>query len=83
MQQCKQVVPFERLEFHSAFREVNRDIVLMEHEGWREEIMQLFASLNLSMLASELQKEKEVREEKKEEYIASWKEKNRQIQQDA
>jgi bifunctional DNase/RNase len=59
MKQFVQALPFERLELHSEFREVNRDIVLNEHKGQKEDLMQLLASLNRSMHESELQKEKE------------------------
>jgi RNA polymerase sigma factor (sigma-70 family) len=82
MQQSQQAIPFERLEHHPEFREVNRDVVLNEHKGRREELMQLFASLNCSILESELQEEKEVREATTKENIASWKEQHRQNQQD-
>jgi uncharacterized protein len=37
MKQYEQALPFERLELHSEFREVNRDIVLNEHKGQKEE----------------------------------------------
>ena len=46
MKQFEQALPFERLELHSEFREVNRDIVLNEHKGQKEDLMQFFASLN-------------------------------------
>ena len=82
MKQFEQALPFERLELHSEFREVNRDIVLNEHKGQKEDLMQFFASLNRSILELELQKEKEEREETKREYIASWKEEHRQNQQE-
>ncbi len=78
MPQFEQALPFEQLELHAEFREVDRDIVLNEHRGQREELMQLFTSLNCSILESELQKEKEEREATKKEYIASWKEQHRQ-----
>jgi RNA polymerase sigma factor (sigma-70 family) len=69
---------------HPEFREVDSNIVLNEYKGkgHREEIMQIFASLNRSMLASELQKEKVEREETEREYIASWKEEHKQNQQE-
>ena len=65
----------------AEFREVDRDIVLNEHKGWKEELMQLFASLNCSILESELQEGKEERENTKKEYIASWKEEHKQMGQ--
>jgi len=82
MTQFEQALPFERIELHTEFREVNRDVVLNEHIGWKEDLMQFFASLNRSILESEMQKEKEEREETKREYIASWKEEHRQDQQE-
>ncbi len=82
MKQGEQALPFERLELHSEFREVNRDIVLNEHKGQKEDLMQFFASLNRSIHESELQKEKEEREKTKQENIASWKEEHRQNQQE-
>ena len=83
MKQFEQAIPFERIELHTEFREVNRDVVLNEHIGQKEDLMQFFASLNRSILESEMQKEKEEREETKREYIASWKEEHRQNQQEA
>jgi RNA polymerase sigma factor (sigma-70 family) len=82
MQQFEQAIPFERLERHSEFREVNRDVVLNEHKVQKEDLMQLIASLNRSLVESELQKEKEEREQTKQEYITSWKEEHRQNQQE-
>ncbi len=81
MKQFQQAIPFERLELHPEFREVDSDIVLNEHKWHREEIMHLFASMNRSILESELQKEKEEREKEKQEYIASWKEQHKQTGQ--
>lgn len=83
MQQFKPALPFERLELHPEFREVDRDIVLNEHKGWKEELMQLIASLNRSVLESELQEEKEEREKEKQESIASWKEEHRENLEEA
>ena len=82
MKQFEQAIPFERIELHTEFREVNRDVVLNEHKGQKEDLMQFFASINRSILESEMQKEKEEREETKREYIASWKEEHRQDQQE-
>jgi RNA polymerase sigma factor (sigma-70 family) len=82
MKQFEQALPFERLELHSEFREVNRDVVLNEHKGQKEDLMQFFASLNRSIHESELQKEKEEREKTKLENIASWKEEHVQNQQE-
>ena len=45
MKQFEQAMPFERIELHTEFREVNRDAVLNEHIGWKEDLMQFFASL--------------------------------------
>ncbi|MGZ6281364.1 MAG: hypothetical protein ACXWPP_22270 [Ktedonobacteraceae bacterium] len=78
MTQFEQALPFERIELHTEFREVNREAVLNEHKGQKEDLMQFFASLNRSILESELQKEKEEREKTKQEYIASWKEEHKQ-----
>lgn len=83
MKQSEQALPFERLELHSGFREVNRDIVLNEQKGQKEELMQFIASLNRSIHESELQQEKEEREKTKQENIASWKEEHRRDQQDS
>jgi RNA polymerase sigma factor (sigma-70 family) len=82
MNQFEQALPFERLELHSEFREVNRDVVLNEHKGQKEDLMQFLASLNRSIHESELQKEKEEREKTKQENIASWKEEHVQNQQE-
>jgi RNA polymerase sigma factor (sigma-70 family) len=82
LKQFEQALPFERLEFHSEFREVNRDIVLNEHKGQKEDLMQFFATLNRNILVSEIQKEKEEREKTQQEYIASWKEEHSQNQQE-
>ncbi len=83
MKQFEQPMTFERIKLRTEFREVNRDIVLNEHKGQKEDLMQFFASLNRSILEAEMQKEKEEREETKQEYIASWKEEHRQNQQEA
>jgi RNA polymerase sigma factor (sigma-70 family) len=83
MKQFEQTLQFERLELHSEFREVNRDVVLNEHKDLKEDLIQFFASINRGMLESELQKEKEEREETKREYIASWKEEHKHNQQEA
>ena len=80
--QFEQAILFERIELHSEFREVNRDVVLNEHKGQMEDLMQFLASLNRSIHESELQKEKEARERTKQENIASWKEEHRQNQQE-
>ena len=82
MEQFEQALLFERLELHSEFREVNRDVVLNEHKGQMEDLMQFLASLNRSIHESELQKDKEEREETKQENIASWKEEHMQNQQE-
>jgi RNA polymerase sigma factor (sigma-70 family) len=82
MQQSEAAIPFERIELHSEFRELNRDVVLNEHKGQKEDLMQFIASLNRSLLESELLKEKDEREKTKQEYIASWKEEHKQNQQE-
>ncbi len=82
MEQFEQALLFERLELHSEFREVNRDVVLNEHKGQMEDLMQFLASLNRSIHESELQKDKEDRERTKQENIASWKEEHMQNQQE-
>ena len=82
MKHFEQALPFERIELHTEFREVNRDAVLNEHIGWKEDLTQFIASLNRSILESEMQKENEEREKMKQENIASWKEQYRQNQQE-
>jgi len=82
MKQFEQPMSFDRIKLHTEFREVNRDIVLNEHKGQKEDLIQFFASLNRSIHESEMQKEKEEREETKQEYIASWKEEHNQDQQE-
>ncbi len=82
MQRFEQAIPFEQLVLHPEFREVDSNIVLNEYMWHREEIMQLFASMNRSILESELQKEQAEREATKKEYIATWKEQHRHNQQD-
>jgi RNA polymerase sigma factor (sigma-70 family) len=82
MKQFVQALPFEQLELHSKFRELDRDVVLDEHKGWKEELLQFIASLNRGILETEIQKEKEEREATKKEYIASWKEEHGQNQQE-
>jgi RNA polymerase sigma factor (sigma-70 family) len=82
MQQVEQTIPFERLELHTKFREVNRDVVLNEHKEQKEYLLQFFATLNCSIHELELQREKEEREKTKQKYIASWKEEHRQNQQE-
>ena len=80
MKQFEQAIPFELLEPHSEFREVNRDVVLDEYKGQKEDLMQFFASLNRSMLELELQRDKEEREKTKQEFTATWKEEHSQNQ---
>ena len=80
MRQGEQAIPFERLELGTEFQEVNRDVVLNEHKEQKEELMQFFASLNRSLLESELQKDKAEREKTKQETITSWKEEHKQDQ---
>ena len=82
MKHFEQALPFERIELHTEFREVNRDAVLNEHIGWKEDLTQFIASLNRSILELEMQKENEEREKMKQENIASWKEQYRQNQQE-
>ena len=82
MKQFEQPTAFERIELHTEFRDVNRDVVLDAHKGQKEDLMQFFASLNRSILESEMQKEKEEREETKQKSIASWKEERKQNQQE-
>ncbi len=82
MQRFEQKIPFERIELHTEFREVNRDVVLNEHKEQKEDLLQFFASLNRNILESELQREKEEREKTKQELISSWNEEHRQNQQE-
>jgi uncharacterized protein len=74
MEHFEQALPFERIGYLSEFREVNRDVVLNEHEEQKENFLQFFASLTRSNLELELQRDKEEREKTKQELIASWKE---------
>ncbi len=78
MKHFEQAIPFERIELHTEFRELNRDVVLNEHKGQKEDLLQFFATLNRSILELELQRNKEEREKTKQELIASWKEEHRQ-----
>src|SRR5256885_2896147 len=50
MKHFEQAIPFERIRLHTEFREVNRDVVLNEHEEQRENLLQFFATLNRSIL---------------------------------
>lgn len=82
MKHFEQTIPFERIRLRTEFREVNRDVVLNEHEEQRENFLQFFATLNRSILELELQKDKEEREKTKQELISSWKEEPRENQQE-
>ena len=82
MNQFEQAVPFERIELHTEFREVNRGVVLNEHKEQKEDLLQFIATLNRSMLELELQRDKEEREKTKQELISSWKEEQGQNQQE-
>jgi RNA polymerase sigma factor (sigma-70 family) len=82
MKQGEQTIPFERLELGTEFREVNSDVVLNEHKGQKEELMQFFATLNRSIQELELQKDKAEAEKSKQEKIASWQEDHKQDQQE-
>jgi RNA polymerase sigma factor (sigma-70 family) len=82
MERFDQAKPFEQIGSLSGFREVNRDVLLREHEEQRENLLQFIASLNRSIHESELQKDKEEREKTKQENIASWKEEHVQNQQE-
>jgi len=82
MNQFEQAVPFERIELHTEFREVNRGVVLNEHKEMKEDFMQFFATLNRSILELELKRDKEEREKTKQELISSWKEEHGQNQQE-
>ena len=83
MKQFEHAIPFVRSELHTEFREVGRDVVLDEHKEQKEELLQFFATLNRSILDSELQRDKEEREKTKQEMIVTWKEEHRQNQQEA
>jgi hypothetical protein len=78
MKPFEQAIPFERIELHTEFRELNRDVVLNEHKEQKEDLLKFMATLNRGILESEMQKEKEEREETKRGYIASWKEERKQ-----
>jgi len=82
IKQAEASIPFERLEVYSEFRELNHDVVLNEHKWQKEQLMQLFATLNRSLLESELQAEKAEREKANQESIATWKEEHGQNQQE-
>jgi RNA polymerase sigma factor (sigma-70 family) len=82
MKQFEQAIPFERIELHTEFRELNRDVVLNEHKEQKEDLLQFIATLNRSMLELELQRDKEEREKTKQELISSWKEEHGQNQQE-
>lgn len=82
MERFEPVIPFERIGHLTEFREINRDVVLNEHEEQRENLLQFFASLTRCNLESELQRDKEEREKTKQELIASWKEEREQNQQE-
>ena len=76
--QFEQAIPFERIELHTEFRELNRDVVLNEHKEQKEDLLEFFATLNRSIHELELQRDKEEREETKQELISSWKEERKQ-----
>jgi uncharacterized protein len=82
MKQFEQAIPFERIELHTEFRELNRDVVLNEHKEQKEDLLQFIATLNRSMLELELQRDKEERGKTKQELISSWKEEHGQNQQE-
>ena len=82
MEHFEQIMPFEQFGLLAEFREVNRDVVLNEHNEQKENILQCFASLTRSTLELELQRDKEEREKSKQELIASWKEEREQNQQE-
>src|SRR6266702_6847498 len=39
MQRFEQKIPFERIELHTEFRELNRDVVLNEHKEQKEDLL--------------------------------------------
>jgi bifunctional DNase/RNase len=80
LEHFEQAKPFEHIGHLTAFREVDRDVVLNEHAAQRENLLQLFASLTRSNLESELQQDKEEREKTKQQVIDSWKEEHKQNQ---
>jgi len=82
MKHFHQVVPFERNELHTEFRELNRDVVLNEHKEQKEDLLQFIATLNRSILELELERDKEERKKTKQELTSSWKEEHRQNQQE-
>jgi RNA polymerase sigma factor (sigma-70 family) len=80
LHRARKQLQIERIELHTEFRELNREVVLNEHKEQKEDFLQFFASLNRSILELELQRDKEEREKTKQESIASWKEEYRQNQ---
>ena len=82
MEHFEQAKPFELIELHPEFREVNRDVVLNDYEEQREKFLQFCASLIRSNLELELRRDKEEREKSKREMIASWKEERKKDQQE-
>ena len=82
MKHFEQAIPLELIGHLTEFREVNRDVVLNEHEEQRENLLQFFATMNCSILELELQRDKAEREKTKQELISSWKDEHRQNQQE-
>ena len=78
MKQFEQAIPFERIELHPEFRELNRDVVLNEHKEQKEDLIQFFATLNRSIFELELQRDEKEHEKTKQELISSWKEERKQ-----
>jgi RNA polymerase sigma factor (sigma-70 family) len=82
MERIEKAAPQSQVELLTEFREIDRDVVLNEHKEQKEHLLQFLASLTRSNLESELQRDKEKREQTKQELIASWKEERKQNQQE-
>ena len=82
MERMQIAAPHSQVELLTGFREVDRDVVLNEHESQKENLLQLIASLTRSNLELELQREREEREKNKQQVIDSWKEERKQNQQE-
>jgi RNA polymerase sigma factor (sigma-70 family) len=82
MERIEKAAPQSQVELLTEFRDIDRDVVLNEHKEQKENLLQILASLTRSNLESELQRDKEKREQTKQEFIASWKEERKQNQQE-
>ncbi|HEX9132932.1 MAG TPA: bifunctional nuclease domain-containing protein [Ktedonobacteraceae bacterium] len=82
MERIEKAAPQSQVELLTEFRDIDRDVVLNEHKEQKDNLIQLIASLTRSNLESDLQRDKEKREQTKQELIASWKEERKQNQQE-